>query len=843
MDPIYVKALVEGLKSTSSKHLLEILIKIRNKVAVNDQGIQLFREYNGFDYLVPLLRKPNEKLLDVTLSILGNCCLEELSGLVVHRLNIYGALVTLLNTLSKDSILGRTCRLIGNLAQQNCNAESLHNHGAIVALVNIIENRDKKTSYPTLTMAVRAIRQLWMFPDKREEMLACKAIYCIAMLMINECESAGIIKSTNTCKESDGFRKSQEELINGILKCLGYFTTYSTTQCSEQIQGDGRGYQSLIALTKLYETTALKCLMNLCYVSSCRPLLGTAGFVECFISILQKTSDASWWPEGATRALALLSGESVNRSRLRHCGGLALLVAAARVSPDALQALLQYIFDDISFQILVNEGLISLLTDELTNYVSTMELEHNEIKTKNVVLISKDSDLNEKNETKDSNINVDVLPKENLLKRRKQSLPQLTNEDELKVVIERDNMLVGFVDSVESDASDESQSDDENRNKRGVKRNRSTTPNPKKKIKMVHKDWSAGVYWEPKSPEWPNQSPHQASRSMMSTDRANMSPLSLYSEGNQSGFSPEYSFLGSSRRTRWDWSPESGFSTGEGSAASPHWTEYQWSPSSSGSPTSPYSGVDESSDSEMSGRYSPVCSEVEDEGSIGVTAENRVSNAELVAAQVTHDLHELIMDDDESIDGDLHLDDDASKLELNTKSGRIACVLVLLYRVSHGANSAYTTREESVVNHTIELLTGHECLNALLDYVERCKRPLGRVSRILAKVLSNALCLISILKHRLVLRLHSMSVNSKHQITKCLQCKQQQLIVVRHAASSDKRESRPAVAYDAQPRAVIELAPKLEIIHRGVRARGRIRVRHEAPRPDGHVRACSLAKH
>jgi hypothetical protein len=56
-----------------------------------------------------------------------------------------------------------------------------------------------------------------------------------------------------------------------------------------QIQGDGRGYQSLVALIKCYESLALKCLMNLCYLSTCRPLLGTAGLVECLVGILQKS--------------------------------------------------------------------------------------------------------------------------------------------------------------------------------------------------------------------------------------------------------------------------------------------------------------------------------------------------------------------------------------------------------------------------------------------------------------------------------------------------------------------------------------------------------------------------
>lgn len=74
-----------------------------------------------------------------------------------------------------------------------------------------------------------------MVTEKREEMLSVNAVRCIAILLATECESAGVIKSSNTHKESDGFRKSQEELVTGILKCLGYFTTHATNQCAEQV--------------------------------------------------------------------------------------------------------------------------------------------------------------------------------------------------------------------------------------------------------------------------------------------------------------------------------------------------------------------------------------------------------------------------------------------------------------------------------------------------------------------------------------------------------------------------------------------------------------------------------
>lgn len=109
---------------------------------------------------------------------------------------------------------------------------------------------------------------------------------------------------------------------------------------------------------------------------------------------------------------------------------------------------------------------------------------------------------------------------------------------------------------------------------------------------MASKDWSAGVYWEPKSPEWPSNTQPSCSRAPLSPDRgrAEQGPLSPYSDGNQSGFSPEYAGASGSKRTRWDWSPESGVSSGD---TSPFWNNYQWSPSGSASPKSPFSVINE----------------------------------------------------------------------------------------------------------------------------------------------------------------------------------------------------------------------------------------------------------
>lgn len=64
--------------------------------------------------------------------------------------------------------------------------------------------------------------------------------------------------------------------------------------------------------------------------------------------------------------------------------------------------------------------------------------------------------------------------------------------------------------------------------------------------------------------------------------------------------------------------------------------------------------IPDSSDSEISGRYSPVCSDNDGEA-VDLAGVNSAA-AELDAAQVAHDLDELIMEDDENLEEDAPLE-------------------------------------------------------------------------------------------------------------------------------------------------------------------------------------------
>lgn len=104
-------------------------------------------------------------------------------------------------------------------------------------------------------------------------------------------------------------------------------------------------------------------------------------------------------------------------------------------------------------------------------------------KTKETFASTNSNDVN-----KPQSDDVSHLEGKGLFLRRKSPLLSKSG-DELKVVIERDNMIVGFVDAIDSDATDDSQSEEDNQQPRRkcLKRTRSGSPKYLKKVsKEIH---------------------------------------------------------------------------------------------------------------------------------------------------------------------------------------------------------------------------------------------------------------------------------------------------------------------------------------------------------------------
>lgn len=76
LDMERISRILSKLHSNSHKEVFAALKEIRKNVIKTSNGIRMFHTGGGLKSLVRFLDIPNEKTLDITLSILGNCCLD-----------------------------------------------------------------------------------------------------------------------------------------------------------------------------------------------------------------------------------------------------------------------------------------------------------------------------------------------------------------------------------------------------------------------------------------------------------------------------------------------------------------------------------------------------------------------------------------------------------------------------------------------------------------------------------------------------------------------------------------------------------------------------------------------
>ena len=78
LNKAQVTVLLEDLRKCTERTVIyKKLVKIRTDCVKDSAGIETFYLAGGVKLLVNLLNKPHEKILEVALSILGNCCVKK----------------------------------------------------------------------------------------------------------------------------------------------------------------------------------------------------------------------------------------------------------------------------------------------------------------------------------------------------------------------------------------------------------------------------------------------------------------------------------------------------------------------------------------------------------------------------------------------------------------------------------------------------------------------------------------------------------------------------------------------------------------------------------------------
>lgn len=109
------------------------------------------------EILVNLIKYPNSKIMDITVSILANCCRKSSHRKMFKELGGIPLLVLIIKTVDNDSILCRSYRLLGNLAYDYSLASVLNEYNVGFILLKSLEKIDNK-SPATLMMTFRAVK-------------------------------------------------------------------------------------------------------------------------------------------------------------------------------------------------------------------------------------------------------------------------------------------------------------------------------------------------------------------------------------------------------------------------------------------------------------------------------------------------------------------------------------------------------------------------------------------------------------------------------------------------------------------------------------------------------------
>ncbi|XP_075928795.1 armadillo repeat-containing protein 5 [Petromyzon marinus] len=266
-----LKFCVAQLQSGCATAVVNALVTIRTKFIKERGGIEKFRLHGGLRPLVALIQKPNVKIVDISLSIIANCCTESEARKEVRRLGGLPPIVLVLKSVTVESIQNRAARALANLAQDKQNSEILHKAGTVSHLKALLESgRDDEC----LQSAVRAVRNLADSPSHRAAMVSQGVVEPLAQLL----------------KRGD-----RSGVVGASARALAELSRQCSTECAEVLSRVDAP-STLVALVcggdAAVRADAMQTLSSLCSQAIVRPTLGSAGAIRCFVDEIRSARNS-----------------------------------------------------------------------------------------------------------------------------------------------------------------------------------------------------------------------------------------------------------------------------------------------------------------------------------------------------------------------------------------------------------------------------------------------------------------------------------------------------------------------------------------------------------------------
>ncbi|GJQ79478.1 hypothetical protein Trydic_g16331 [Trypoxylus dichotomus] len=256
----FITAVQSLRKPQDKKKLLQILVLIRKGIDDSPTELQsILSESSTIKNLIGCLQLENTTILDVTLSILGNCCVDLNFARSAAKLNILHYLDRLLEKFNKDSITGRVFRIVGNLCESICSAAIISKEPSLInKVIGILKkvcdddvNAAQQPSVATVLMAIRTLRKLLKRSTLKSLIVDHGVLDAVGAVLIKYVEQLEV--------------NNNQHVIEEILKLLHIYSRHWHPNTIRSLKNTEKG-DALLYLAKLitlYPTRVTKIIVNL----------------------------------------------------------------------------------------------------------------------------------------------------------------------------------------------------------------------------------------------------------------------------------------------------------------------------------------------------------------------------------------------------------------------------------------------------------------------------------------------------------------------------------------------------------------------------------------------------
>lgn len=346
------KILVDKLKSFNASEVYDALLKIRKIYARNAEKMKKLEKYSVIKLIIPCMEHP--KFCNISLSIIGDGCLDSNFANEVIKCDGIKSLVRILGSFVNEDIKNRACRALGNIAKFETGFKAIHLLKPVFSIINFLSETSNANCQQT---AVRTLMKLAKDAKTKELILQYNGFSHITQLL----------------------HSPDAQVLACSVKAVSILTKNCSISCARQLL-EMQGHEVLVKLyahsEKSVRLHALISLTNLSSLEEIRSGLVKVGAVKLFTEaiIACESLESSvcatlalckcldhmhmWSHNGTDRSVGLKALLTVLKSkRLRS------------MQTHVVASLIPFTYDSCVADILINLDIIPILIEILKCFI------------------------------------------------------------------------------------------------------------------------------------------------------------------------------------------------------------------------------------------------------------------------------------------------------------------------------------------------------------------------------------------------------------------------------------------------------------------------------------------